>query len=74
MISSEGKGMQADSIAMRRAIPPYPVAAITDFMKRNRTARILSVMRSVEKNIRREARTYASRTAFRTETRTSLLE
>src|SRR5882672_11210274 len=46
MISSEGRGMQADSIAIRMAIPAYPVAAIVDLMKTNRTARIFSVMRS----------------------------
>src|SRR3974377_725071 len=46
MISSEGSGMQADSIAMRKAIPAYPVTAMVDLMKTNKTARIFSVMRS----------------------------
>jgi hypothetical protein len=47
MISSEGSGMHADSIAMRRVMPPYPVAAITDLMNRKRAARMLSVMEEI---------------------------
>src|SRR5579863_7087554 len=44
MMSSEGSGMQADSIAIRMAMPPYPVTAMTDLMKTKRMARSFSVI------------------------------
>src|SRR5208282_910411 len=45
MISSEGSGMHADSIAMSNAIPEYPVAATSELMKPKSKVRIFSVMR-----------------------------
>jgi hypothetical protein len=44
MISSEGKGMHADSIAIRIAMPAYPVVATTLLMKMKTIARIRSVI------------------------------
>src|ERR1700685_2577459 len=44
MISSEGSGMHADSIAISRAMPVYPVALITELMNRKMTARSFSVI------------------------------
>jgi hypothetical protein len=44
MISSEGRGMQADSIAIRMAIPEYPVAETTVLMKTKIAAKSFSVM------------------------------
>jgi hypothetical protein len=44
MIISDGSGMQADSMPMRRAMPAYPPAEITAMMKAARVVMILSDM------------------------------
>jgi hypothetical protein len=44
MISSDGNGMQADSMAIKMVMPPYPVAAIRDLMKTKSMPRIFSVI------------------------------
>src|SRR2546430_4992117 len=44
-MSSEGREIHADSIAIKMAMPPYPVRPITDLMKTKTAARIFSIMR-----------------------------
>src|SRR5579864_5556213 len=45
MITSEGRGMQADSMAISKTMPPYPLCEITEMMKALSAAIILEVIR-----------------------------
>jgi hypothetical protein len=53
MINSEGRGMQADSIAIRRDNPTYPVMAMTEWMNTKRMPRIFSVMKKFCRDVAR---------------------
>ncbi len=46
MMTSDGSGIHADSIAISKAMPAYPVVEITVMMKKARELRIFSTMRS----------------------------
>ncbi len=50
---SDGKGMQADSMPMRRAMPAYPPAEITEMMKVARVVMIRSDMQLQYNGVKR---------------------
>ncbi len=45
MITSEGSGMQADSMAIRATIPMYPAEEITPMMNALRTEMVRAIMK-----------------------------
>src|ERR1700748_192339 len=48
MITSEGSGMHADSIAISKATPRYPVVEMTPMMKTERVSIIFAIIRRLK--------------------------